>query len=256
MYIFKPDFNCVKKNAYLNWWFDHRNKDKEIQIAWDFFNMGKAYYANAITSLTMIIDANNACSIADKMIFPILFGFWHGTELLLKSGLYLVEKELNTSKPFSKNTHENFQLFCELMSRLKKLGFNDSDFKDLKDVLSEFKDKKALPTFMRYTVDEKQNEQFYAELTPDGENTCINIYKFTEKFFGIIKTLPVLIEFLGDPYFGDNLKKGELTKTNYVKYLKMVEDVDKAFEKYNKEYFAENLNLTNEMLQWIYLNLL
>lgn len=218
--------------------------------------MGKAYYANAITSLTLILDSGNQCSIADKLIFPILFGFWHGTELLLKSGLYLVEKELNTGKPFPKVSHDNSQLFSELMSRLKQIGFKENDFKDLKDILNNFKSKNALPTFMRYTVDEHLDDQFYVELTNEGENTCINLEEFAGKFIGVIETLPMLVEFLGDPYFGDNFEKGQLNKSNYDFYKSESERIDKHFGKYDPKYFTENLNTTNKTLQWVYTHLL
>ena len=255
MSIFDPDFNRIRNNAYLNWWFDHRNKDKEIQVAWDFFNLGKAYYGNAVTSLSLIIDSHNMCDIADKLIFPILFGFWHGTELLLKSCLILAERETETGKRYSKNTHDINQLFSELMSRLKLKGFKEKDFSSLKSILDDFKSKNALCTFMRYTVDDKWNDQFFVELTASGENTCINLPEFTEKLFNIVYELSMLTEFLGVPYFGDMFSKGELSKANFDLYVAESERLEEKF-KIDEDKFTDNLDVTNKVLRWVHTQLL
>ena len=54
--IFTTNPNSTYNNAYLNWWFDNRKEPRDIQIAWDFLNLGKAYYGNALTSLGLNRD--------------------------------------------------------------------------------------------------------------------------------------------------------------------------------------------------------
>ena len=256
MIIFDWNMRFPKENAYLNWWFDDRNPDKEIQVAWDFFIMGKAYYANALTSLSLILDAKNKADIADKLIFPILFGFWHGTELLLKSSIILAEKETSTGNTYSKTTHNIDNLFSELMSRLRLRGFKESDFPSLKSILADFKSKNVLFSFMRYTVDKDWNEQFYVIKNEERENTCINIKIFFKKFAGVLEELPLLTEFLGVPYFGDAFLPGELNKENYDKYVAENNRLNEKYKALDEKPFAENLDITNYLLNWAQIHLL
>lgn len=254
--IFETDPSSTNKNAYLNWWFDHRMEPKEIQVAWDFLNLGKAYYGNALTSLGLLMDSKNACGIADKLIFPILFDFWHGTELLLKSGLYLIEQELKTNKQITKLSHKNLQLYYELKSKLRKIGFAGNEILSLEILLKDFEKQNASETFMRYTVDNKFNDQFYVEVTPDGENVCINLDEFITQFCNVIEELPVLIEFLGSPYFEDYFIPGQLNKENYNKYKKMRERIYEKFQERDMRDFTEKLDITNKLLNWVYMRLL
>lgn len=122
--------------------------------------------------------------------------------------------------------------------------------------MDDFKAKNASPTFMRYTVDDHFNEQFYIDKHTEGINTCINLNNFFENFSNIIETLPLLVEFLGVPYFGDLFSSGELNKANYDRYLAEDKRTNEVFFKNKIELFTENLDLTNTTLEYVFRYLL
>lgn len=83
------EFSNIKKYAYLNWWFDNGYGGNECpyQHIFDNYNMGKSFIGNALLSINSILESNNYMSVADKLIFPVLFNSWHGLELWLKASI-------------------------------------------------------------------------------------------------------------------------------------------------------------------------
>ena len=235
--IFGFDSN-IKNNAILNWWFDDRTYDAngkatDLTKAWDFINLGKAYLGNSLINIVLIIDIENKCDVADKLIFPIIFTFWQGIELLLKAGIFLTEKILKTGNSFPKKTHKNSQLLNELINRLKQMKFSGKELENLKALLDDF-DKQAIvpdPTFMRYTVDDKGNDHFYVARN-NGENICIKIREFLEMMAHSIDEIISIINFLAMPFFEENdylPSGGKMDKDAFIINKQEEERIEKAF---------------------------
>ena len=145
------------------------------------------------------------------------------------------------------------QLYNELKSKLNKIGFAGNELLSLENLLKDFESHNASETFMRYTVDNKFNDQFYVEVTPEGENICINLNEFISQLFNVVEEFPLLIEFLGCPYFEDCFIPGQLNKQNYNQYKKMREEINEKFQDVGLKDFTEELDITNNLLNWVYM---
>lgn len=245
--IFEFDSN-LRNNAVLNWWFDDRiydanGKATDLTKAWDFINLGKAYLGNSLINIVLIIDIGNKGDVADKLIFPIIFTFWQGIELLLKAGIFLTERIIGTGNSFPKKSHKNSQLLSELISRLKQMKFSGKELENLKALLDDF-DKQAFvpdPAFMRYTVDDKGNDQFYVARN-NGENICIKIREFSEMMAASADEIIPIINFLAMPFFEeyDYLPSGgKMDKEAFIINKKAEERIENTFSDYDKPLVVE-----------------
>lgn len=235
------DFSNIERYAYLNWWFDngYGGNGNPHQHIFDNYNMGKAFIGNALLSLNGIIESQNTMSVADKLIFPILFDCWHGLELWLKSSIsaliWLTEKRIDRRKG-----HEIIQLTAELESLLKNNKCKEilqTTIIPLRNIVDEFKRVGAHFDFARYSFAGNGDYQFYnAPYNSDRQwqqlkaniieetvpNTCIDIYF-------LFKLLTIVFEEFGSfvEYLTLCISEGEsFSEDNYCNYLVTIKELD------------------------------
>lgn len=231
------DYNNPNGYAFLNWCFDDsmgkNNKDNPFQKINDNFQMGKAYISNAILVLYSIIYNSNSLSIADTLIFPILFNTWHGIELWLKSSINAIDLKTGTESK-TKSNHDIYQYMDILKTKLEKLNMKNTTENALAEVqvlIDEFKRVDACFDFARYSFDKHGNYQFYNAPTGDNRqwqknllfnaekivpNTCVNLYSLFEIILKIAENFKYFVEFL----ILIISEGGELSDINYEAHLK------------------------------------
>lgn len=231
------DYNNPNSYAFLNWCFDNsmgkNNKDNPFQKINDNFQMGKAYISNAIIVLYSIVYNNNSLSMADILIFPILFNIWHGIELWLKSSIDAINM-INNTKNELKSNHNIYQYMDMLMTKLQEMNMTRTTENALNEVnllIDEFKRVDAHFDFARYSFDNCGNYQFYNAPTGDNRqwqkdllfsaekivpNTCVNLYSLFEIILKIAENFKYFVEFL----ILIISEGGELSDINYETHLK------------------------------------
>lgn len=214
------DYSCPAKYAYLNWRFDDglgsNSKNRFEQSVFDNYEMGKAYLSNATLGLFSIIHNDNACSIADTLIFPILFNTWHGLELWLKSGIIALRLlDGNQTHP-SLKSHKILELRDEFKNCLIDLNMSETykiAFADVNNLIDEFDKVDANFDFARYSFDVRGDFQFYNAPATDNKqwqkdnidkgidknfvpNTCVDIEALFKVLCGVIENFKELLYYL------------------------------------------------------------
>lgn len=242
------DFSNTQKYAYLNWWFDdgYGKNQCSYQHIFDNFNMGKAFIGNALLTLYNILELNNSMSVADKLIFPILFDLWHGLELWLKSSVSALELR-NTGNSRFKRGHDISKLMGEMETLLKNNDYGDNLLKSIvpvRNIIAEFKRVGANFDFARYSFRNNKDFQFYnAPYKSDKQwqsarddinqnivpNTCVDINNLFELLADIFQVFGCFVEYLtyciseGD----------EISDKSYCEYLTMLKKYEKTFKQYD-----------------------
>lgn len=210
------NYNTPDKYAFLNWRFDngtgYNDKQNPKQPIFDNFEMGKAHLANAVLTIYSLVYSSNYCSVADSLIFPVLFNVWHSIELLLKCGtqaLTILVNNQNTT-PLS---HDIFKLKGVFEAALKNANMNltvTNNLVHLNYLISEFKKVNAHFDFARYSFDSKGDFQFYNAPYNDSKqwqsctfkdignvpNTCVDISSLLEVLVNTSTTFLTLIYYL------------------------------------------------------------
>lgn len=210
------NYNKNRKYAFLNWCFDEGiDRGDYIQKIHANFQMGNTYLSNAVLTLYTIIYVKNSRSIADALIFPVLYDIGHSLELLLKSGI-LASSYLAKNKKSIKNTHDIKKLKEELKESLSNLGMNkakEDAFEALDHLSDELVKVNAHFDFARYAFKTSGDYQFYN--APKGKreqwqrdtmektvsksivpNTCVDIDALYKVLCGIINNFRELIYYL------------------------------------------------------------
>ena len=208
------DYSRPKDYAYLNWQFDNSmgGKGNPAQSVQDNFVMGNAYMANAVLGLYSIIYNRNRYSMADTLVFPIMFDIWHGLELWLKSSVYAIDFLTDSDKK-KKQNHRINDYLNTLKSELKRLGMNqtiDIALSEVTALIGEFQRVNANFDFARYSFDSRGDYQFYN--APSGKkrqwqeeeqkkqseredwssqmlivpNTCVDLWELFVTLLGIV----------------------------------------------------------------------
>ena len=243
-------FSAPSKYAFLNWWFDNGYGENcnPHQHIFDNYTMGTAFLGNALLSLNDIVESGNSCSVADKLIFPILFNTWHGLELWLKSSIsafrLLVHEEEKTILG-----HEIINYAKVLNELLNKYEYNfiiSRALSSLNLVINEFERVNAHFDFARYSFDNKGKFQFYNapygsnkqwqnssdyELENIVPNTCVDIYCLFESLADIFQNFGAFVE-----YLTLCINNGEIVSdASYQNYLTAMESSEKSFKKYDSQ---------------------
>lgn len=213
----KIDYSKPDQYAYLNWRFDSHSTEVGQRIFGNY-EMGQAHLSNAVLSLFSIIRTNNTGSIADALIFPILFNVWHGIELLLKSGITAVDvlkpRDIN---PITKcKGHDIIKLTTMFKSQLERLGLEETSKSyliPLNDLILGFQKVNAHFDFARYPTDTRGNMQFYnAPYGNDKQwqsknrkpstdenatpNTCVRIFSLFQLLCDVLLTFSDVVYYL------------------------------------------------------------
>lgn len=216
----------------------HNYKQNLHQSIFDNFEMGKAYYANAVIILYSLIYSKNYCNISDSLIFPVLFDIWHSIELLLKSGIQALTITSHNQAP---KGHDIFKLKIDFEEDLRKhmmYSTIENELIALNILMSEFKKVGAKFDFARYSFDMRGDFQFYNAPSNDlnqwqnnGKdvenssvpNTCVDLlvlfellHKITISFLQLIQYLTICISESESPSDKgyENFKKIESTLDN------------------------------------------
>lgn len=181
------DNQDISKTAFLNW----RTNDSDT--AWNYHVMADGFMRSALILAKHALD-DNTDKKADILIFPILFCANHSIELYFKSTLLLAKDLLNLENSFP-GTHDLRDLFCELQSRIEKLGGEPSSFnqhtEDLRVYFDELyqrvprkgqNDNRIFMDFPRYSENENKNPHFYILET---ENVTVDLVSFIKRFENI-----------------------------------------------------------------------
>lgn len=261
------DYDKSKEYAFLNWRFDDsmgtNNKENPTQIISDNFEMGKAYISNAIIALFAIVYNKNSSSVADTLVFPILFNTWHGIELWLKSSIHAIRLLTNAEGKVEKN-HDIYHYMDILKTELHKLNMKrtaEIALVEVEELVNEFERVDAHCDFARYSFNKQGNYQFYnapagdniqwqKELVSDETvpNTCVDLGALLEIVLGIAKNFKDFVEFLTLVI----IEGGQLTDDAYEMHLKIC----KNFEKNLDDKLDEETDPMKLIMKWIYLYIL
>lgn len=243
------DYSKSNGYAFLNWRFDTpMNEVKQIN---ENYEMGKAYISNAILTLHSILHCENTCSISDILIFPVLFETWHGIELWLKSGIQALHIIKKTASLPSKPNHDISNYLNILRETLDNLDMRETQQIALTEIISlieELSRVNAHFDFARYSLDNKNNYQFYNIPVNDSKqwqenlesckskrvpNTCVDLNALWEMLLRIAGNFRLLIEFLATiACENEELSDEMLTDKNYIIYLKKYRRKDLEEQKY------------------------
>lgn len=241
------NYNNPNEYAFLNWRFDDsmggNDKTNPYQGISDNFEMGKAYMANAIIVLYSIVVSNNPQSMADTMVFPVLFNVWHGIELWLKSSVNAISLITSDEKKL-KIDHDINNYLDSLKDALSTLNMNrtaERALSEVEELVDEFKRVDARFDFARYSFDNRGNYQFYnapvgddkqwqKDLKADEDktvpNTCVKleslfrlILEISENFRDFVEYLTLVIT-----------EGGELADDCYEEYLKTCKNFEKMLD--------------------------
>ncbi|WP_294905579.1 hypothetical protein [uncultured Eubacterium sp.] len=230
------NYNNPAQYAFLNWRFDDsmgkNDKNNPLQKINDNFEMGKAYIADAIITLYSIIKSRNTSSVADTLIFPVLFNIWHGIELWLKCSINILNCITNIENK-NINTHDIYKLFDILKEKLVELKLNqtaETALTELELLINEFRRVNAHFDFARYSFDTQGNFQFYnapfgddkqwqKDLFDDSKqivpNTCVKLDSLFDIILHITEHFEYLIEYLRSIITDEN----PLSDECYMEYI-------------------------------------
>lgn len=214
------NYGCPDKYAFLNWRFDDgygsNGKNRSVQAVFDNFEMGKAYMSNSTLGLYSILYYNNGGSIADSLIFPILFNIWHGIELWLKSGIGALRVLNNNSQALKFTHHKISELRDEFQQGLENINMSKTNqvaLVEVNNLIDEFNKVNANFDFARYSFASQGDFQFYnAPIDNEKQwqkddmdislnkntvpNTCVDIRALFEILIGIIVHFKELLYYL------------------------------------------------------------
>lgn len=183
------DYNKdINKNAYVNWRTSSYDDSNNLSV------IGDGYFLSA-TILVENCLSDNHDKKADIVIFPILHGIIHGTEIYLKSIYNTLAKFLKEERIFL-GGHNIQQLYHEvegIVCRFENKYNSKENIKHFKDEIASVKkfidqiyDKTKNMDFVRYPIDSKKNNHFYVEST---ENIVVDLEVLYKEVISMHKSL-------------------------------------------------------------------
>lgn len=251
--IFYGERDCIDyvnqgKYAFMNWRFDNgmgaSDKNNKSQAVSDNYQLGKGYLGNALVELYTILENKNQNSVADILIFPIMFSILHGLELWLKGSLLALDIIFEQKGKYKK--HDICEYYDKLKKELRKENLNfvlDKSLKDVDNIISELKRVNANFDFARYSFTSRSDYQFYNAPRNDDKqwqkekdsneksqnivpNTCVDMVSLFELILNTYDSFGTFVECL--TYV---LEKGEtITDEGYRDYLDSIKKTKMLFD--------------------------
>lgn len=169
------DYNKdIRKNAYVNWRTSCYDDSSNLSI------MGDGYFLSAIILIKNCLN-DNSDKKADIVIFPILHGVIHGTEIYLKAIYNILAKFLRENREFI-GGHDIKQLYNEVQGIVRRFENKYSGKENIKyfidemasveNFINEIYNRTNNMDFVRYPIDSKKNNHFYVE---SKENVVVDL---------------------------------------------------------------------------------
>lgn len=183
------DYNKdIRKNAYVNWRTSCYDDSSNLSI------IGDGYFLSAIILIENCLNDNNDKK-ADIVIFPILHGVIHGTEIYLKSIYNILAKFLKENREFL-GGHDIKQLYNEVKGIVcrfenkyngkENIKYFKEEMASVKKFIDEIYDRTNNMDFVRYPIDSKKNNHFYVE---SKENIVVDLETLYIKVISMHKSL-------------------------------------------------------------------
>lgn len=199
MNIFKYNKD-IDKNSYINWrtnFYDDSN---------NFSVLADGYFRSSIILLESCLN-DNSDKKADVVIFPILHGIIHGTEIYLKAIYNILARFLEEDRIFL-GGHDIKQLLNEvsgIVSRFETKYNSKENIKHFKkeiesvrNFISEVYDKTNSMDFVRYPMDyKKKNKHFYVE---SSENVVVDLEVLYTEVISMHKSLDCICGYYSTIY--------------------------------------------------------